>query len=229
MTAISSQTCDSTQAGLFTETFTNVYGCDSIVFEEIVLMPSWEIQVMSQTCDAQAAGTFMTLLLSSAGCDSVITETVVLLQSDTTMINALTCVQSEIGIETTHLLNMSGCDSIVILMTALNLPEICDPEVIEKNVFVPNVFSPNGDGVNDVFSIFADPAVVTKVQFLRVYNRWGAMVGTWEDFIPGDQAQSWDGSFRDKPMDPEVFVWVCQIEYYDGTTELLYGDVALVR
>jgi gliding motility-associated-like protein len=229
MTQFVSQTCDSSEAGLYSDTLINVFGCDSIVFEEVVLMSSWVVDVISQTCDPLAAGTYVTHLFTSAGCDSIITETVTLLPSDTTLVSAVTCEDSETGVASMQYANSDGCDSVVILTTTLDLPEICDPVVVKKSVFIPNVFSPNGDGINDVFTVYANPAIVTNVGLLQVFDRWGALIGEWHDFVPGDLSRGWNGSYNEKLLDPAVFVWVCHVDYYDGTSEVLYGDVSLVR
>jgi hypothetical protein len=48
-------------------------------------------------------------------------------------------------------------------------------------VFLPNTFTPNGDGLNDVFMIRGLAA--TKINYFRVFDRWGKMVvlsaGKW--------------------------------------------------
>jgi gliding motility-associated-like protein len=95
-------------------------------------------------------------------------------------------------------------------------------------VYVPNAFSPNGDGLNDVFTIYAGPQTARIKSFL-VFNRWGETVYTYKDFAPNDPAAGWDGTHRGKPMNPSVFTWFAEIEFIDGYTEVLEGDVTLVR
>jgi hypothetical protein len=52
----------------------------------------------------------------------------------------------------------------------------------------------------------------------------------WEDkdFI-ADGSRGWDGSSGDALMQPGVYVWRIEIEFQDGSTEMLAGDVTLLR
>jgi hypothetical protein len=46
---------------------------------------------------------------------------------------------------------------------------------VDRNhkVYGPNIFSPDDDGKDDVFTIFADPFTVVKIQSLQIFSRWG--------------------------------------------------------
>jgi gliding motility-associated-like protein len=98
----------------------------------------------------------------------------------------------------------------------------------DRPVYIPNAFSPNGDGVNNVFMIFAGPSV-TKVKSFLVFNRWGESVYEYYDFEPNNPVYGWNGNHRGEPMDPAVFVYFAEIEFIDGRVELYEGDVTLVR
>ncbi|MBI5916328.1 MAG: gliding motility-associated C-terminal domain-containing protein [Bacteroidetes bacterium] len=101
---------------------------------------------------------------------------------------------------------------------------------VEKNrpVYVPNVFSPNDDGINDLFTIYAGESV-SEIKSFLVFNRWGESVYEYYNFIPNDPAVGWDGTHRDKYMQPAVFTWFAEIEFIDGSVEIYQGDVTLVR
>jgi gliding motility-associated-like protein len=97
-----------------------------------------------------------------------------------------------------------------------------------RNVFIPNIFTPNDDGVNDVFKAFTG-AGVQKINFMRVFDRWGALVFQADDFIPLDFGNpGWDGYFKGKLMNPGVFVYLIEVEFVDGIVLLYRGDVTLV-
>jgi gliding motility-associated-like protein len=98
-----------------------------------------------------------------------------------------------------------------------------------KKPYIPNAFSPNGDGNNDVFTIFIDPKLILKVNFLRVYDRWGNLVFDQQDFKPNDITTGWNGAYRGKDMNSDVFAYVCEIEYKNGQKILYKGDVTLTR
>ncbi len=98
----------------------------------------------------------------------------------------------------------------------------------ESQVYVPTAFSPNDDGTNDLLRIYTGPTV-TRVKTFSVFDRWGEMVYHYEDFDPKDPALGWNGKFDGKPMNPAVFVWFAEIEFVDGSTKVLQGEVTLIR
>ncbi len=96
-------------------------------------------------------------------------------------------------------------------------------------LFVPSAFSPNGDGANDRFMIFSDPESVLQVKSFLVFSRWGETVHSFFDFKPNDPTHGWDGFYRGKPMNPDVFSWFATVEFIDGRIEIVSGDVTLIR
>jgi gliding motility-associated-like protein len=97
----------------------------------------------------------------------------------------------------------------------------------DPRYYIPNVFSPNGDDINDIFTIVANREV-RIVNNLTVYDRWGGVMWEDKDFI-ADGSHGWDGSSGDALMQPGVYVRRIEIEFQDGSTEMLAGDVTLLR
>ena len=100
--------------------------------------------------------------------------------------------------------------------------------VIERPVYIPNAFSPNGDGINDRFAIFGNQAV-RRVQTMRVYSRWGALVYEGENLPLGTNSGYWDGIFKGEEMKSQVFAYYAEIEFVDGVVRTFEGDVTLMR
>ncbi|MEY3053467.1 MAG: hypothetical protein RLY31_3252 [Bacteroidota bacterium] len=98
----------------------------------------------------------------------------------------------------------------------------------DRSVFVPNAFSPDGDGVNDIFQLYAGRDVLRIKSFL-VFDRWGETVLQLTDFAPNDPDFGWDGSYRGRPLNPAVFTWFAVVTFVDGQDQLFRGDVSLVR
>ncbi len=98
----------------------------------------------------------------------------------------------------------------------------------DRPVYVPNAFSPNGDGINDVFMIFAGKEV-TRIKSFLVFDRWGETVYQYYLFPPNDQEFSWDGRHRGERLNSAVFTWYAEIEFVDGKVILYEGDVTLMR
>ena len=103
---------------------------------------------------------------------------------------------------------------------------------VDRNVdvYIPNAFSPfNGDGVNDSFYLFAKEGVITTVQSLQIYDRWGNQLFINENFNPNESVSGWNGEFRGEKMQPGVYVYYALVEYADGSTELFKGDLTLME
>ncbi len=104
-------------------------------------------------------------------------------------------------------------------------------EVIEEeidNIFVPTVFSPNGDGINDRFIIGAGDGLTT-IHLLEIFDRWGSKIFEAKDFSPSDMAKSWDGSFRNSPVNAGVYVYKMDAVFDSGTPIHLTGDITVLR
>ncbi len=94
--------------------------------------------------------------------------------------------------------------------------------------YIPNAFSPNFDGINDHFTIFGGPHLVRILEF-HIFDRWGDPVFSYFNLPPNDLSFGWDGSYRGKPMNPAVFAYFAVLEFVDGSTEMVKGDVQLMK
>lgn len=93
-----------------------------------------------------------------------------------------------------------------------------------RQVYIPNAFSPNGDGINDRFIIYWGEGV-TLVRSLRIFDRWGNALFEQNDLDPDDPNAGWDGSFRHRPVERDVYVYAIEVQFADGSIRLFKGDV----
>jgi len=99
---------------------------------------------------------------------------------------------------------------------------------IDPKVYIPNVFSPNQDGVNDWFTVYGNKEVKAIIE-MQIFDRWGNNVFINYNFPPNVENYGWDGSFRNKDMNPAVFAYWAQVRFTDGSEGFYKGDVTLVR
>ncbi len=85
---------------------------------------------------------------------------------------------------------------------------------------VSNAFTPNGDGIND--KVFVRGYGITKMTW-RIYNRWGAVV-----YQTGDRSQGWDGTYKGSLQPKEVYNYILDVEFGDGTRFTKKGDITLL-
>ena len=223
------ETCDTVEAGMFIQIFSNAKGCDSLVIETVKFIPADTTMLSGNTCDVTKAGISRQILINHQGCDSVVIETINLLPSDTILNYTTTCFPQDTGIVVNGYTNMQGCDSLIITITSLAPEDTCIVPAITKDVFIPNIFSPNGDGINDLFMVSSNLQAVSRISFLRLFDRWGGLVLELFDVVPNDPAFGWDGTEKGKPVSQGVFLWMVNIEYTDGKMETRTGDVTVIR
>jgi len=99
----------------------------------------------------------------------------------------------------------------------------------KRYVYIPNIFSPDASDNNSIFMIFGDENQIVKIKSFQVFDRWGALVHEYYDFLPNDISSGWDGRVRGEIANPAVFVYYTEIEFIDGEVILYKGDVTLHR
>ncbi len=103
------------------------------------------------------------------------------------------------------------------------IPYSIDVEVEEKySVDVPTAFTPNGDGINDI--IYVNGWGIKSLVSFRIFNRWGNEV-----FFSEDIEQGWDGTYKGKLQAVDTYVYVVEVEKYDGTTMKKTGTITLLQ
>ncbi len=120
-----------------------------------------------------------------------------------------------------HVLNSNGCPDQYPLQLKVN------PYYI---LVVPSGFSPGGNQGgeydpnstdNDVFYPFTD--FVRDYEF-KIFNRWGELV-----FVSNQLNIGWDGYYKGKLAQQDVYIWKLNITYTDGFKVSKTGDVTLFR
>ncbi|MCH2024039.1 MAG: gliding motility-associated C-terminal domain-containing protein, partial [Saprospiraceae bacterium] len=116
-------------------------------------------------------------------------------------------------------INPNGCqlDSIVFI----------DVNKVRR-ASAATAFTPNGDGVNDFFFIQGGDKV-EDVLIFRVYDRWGNLIFEGSNLDINVDTQGWDGTSRGKIMNSGAYIWYAEVLFLDGHTEVIKGDVLLLR
>jgi len=95
------------------------------------------------------------------------------------------------------------------------------------NAFTPNINGPVGGAYSDVDfqnQVFHPVWEGVSVYILRIYNRWGEQV-----FESKDVKIGWDGYYKEKLCDPDVYVWKAVGRFTNGKSFEKIGDVTLIR
>ena len=97
-------------------------------------------------------------------------------------------------------------------------------------VYAPTAFSPNLDGQNDRFRVFGGRNVVSFTDFV-IFDRWGNRVYDFPGPVgPQDQEWGWDGRMPDGRLRQSgVYVFGVRVNFVNGTSQVVKGDLTLVR
>lgn len=129
-----------------------------------------------------------------------------------------------------HLYRKSG--KYTVCLVAYNKGGCADTvcKQVEADVLtraeLPTAFSPNGDGSNDRFYVRGGGI---EKSTLKVFNRWGQMVFESIDAPANQESYGWDGTFNGKEQEMEVYAYVLEVTYIDGSTAQRKGNVTLIR
>jgi len=96
-------------------------------------------------------------------------------------------------------------------------------------VFIPNIFKPDSPNPENQYLTIKGGNQISQIKYFRIFNRFGDRVFEAENFLPDDFMQGWDGKFRNADAAEDVYVYIVDLVYIDGTEKLIKGDFVLMR
>jgi gliding motility-associated-like protein len=95
-------------------------------------------------------------------------------------------------------------------------------------LFVPTGFSPNGDGNNDI--LYVRGIGIERVNYFRIFDRWGNLMYQVNDVDANDRSIGWDGTEPGgAQLNPGVFVYVAEVVCSNGDVLTQTGNVTLIK
>jgi len=96
-----------------------------------------------------------------------------------------------------------------------------------QKVFVPTGFTPNGDGENDYLVVHGREGI--KINSFKIFDRWGETIYEGYELTVNNIKNTWDGSFKGEPLNGGVYVWLMEVSFPDGSTEIYKGNTTLIK
>ena len=97
----------------------------------------------------------------------------------------------------------------------------------DSRIYIPNIIK-TGSAENESLTVYGGPELET-VRYLRVYDRWGELLFERLNLPKNDPSAGWKGRARDKDVMPGVYIYIAEVVLTDGTSQVLTGDVTVVR
>lgn len=205
-----------------------------------------------------AAGTYVITIARGERCDSIVTTHLsvddfsyvphdslfVIVQGEQVVLDATTAPPGNYRIRWTPPEGLSCADcpvtearpekSTVYRVTTATDLNTCPIEreysVLVRlcDVTLPNAFTPDNNQTNERFYVIAG-GCVRQIRRFTIYDRWGEVIFSKENFQAGDPASGWDGRYGGKPVNPGVFAFKVLAERNDGRLIDSSGDFVLIR
>ncbi|GIV33390.1 MAG: hypothetical protein KatS3mg031_0925 [Chitinophagales bacterium] len=181
------------EPGVYTDTFTAVGGCDSIVFTELIVHPVYTITNDVQICEGESyfaggalqteSGVYTDTFTSVNGCDSIVVTTLTVLAVSVDTVAVSICegesyfaggaLQTQSGTYSDTLIGTNGCDSVVITQLTV-LPSSIDSLSVEicegESYFAGGAFQTESGTYVDTYTSLngCDSVVVTLLTVVHL-------------------------------------------------------------
>ncbi len=188
-------------------TLTNQFGCDSLIYIDLPILPLPEVAVDTLVRIDQG----QSFEFSVEGDPSY--------QYEWSPAEALSCANCPAP--TLQVGNYPEVFELTVTDTVGCTTDYRIRPSYQCTPYIPNAFSPNGDGRNDTFAPFVVCPNATYT--LQVFDRWGNLV-----FESSESNGAWDGEFGVRPAPAGVYVYVLQLETA-FSQETFNGELNLVR
>ncbi|MFM9949241.1 MAG: hypothetical protein ACKV1O_14975 [Saprospiraceae bacterium] len=97
------------------------------------------------------------------------------------------------------------------------------------SVYYPNVLSRGSqEPANQNFTLFAREGYIQQINSLKIFDRWGGLAFQRNFFSPNLPELGWDGAVGGQPVNSGVFVFVAEVLLFDGSVEVVKGDVTVL-
>jgi gliding motility-associated-like protein len=95
--------------------------------------------------------------------------------------------------------------------------------------YLPTGFTPNNDGNNDYFYPQSAEGLVRNIKKFQIFDRWGNKMFYTQNIESNIPSLGWNGTSNGEDAPGAIYVYLIEVEFEDGSTEIFAGDVTLIR
>jgi hypothetical protein len=203
--------------GMYITELQDANGCALLDTFELIPTSELTIDLASNLTNIYIGDTIELIGVATAGTISSyfwspttdIFDTTLLITTATPLVNTLFTLTA---------INQEGClatDSVFVEVR------------FDDRVNIPNVIKQDASG-NDQLFVYAGRNVRQMTDF-RLFDRWGSQMVQLPQVSIDGSAPLWDGQWKGKSVNPGVYVYTIKVEYVNGSTEILSGDITVIR
>ncbi len=244
-----------TIAGIYKDTLSTYFGCDSIVTTNLTVNPVKQINLNSIICQGETfqvgthiytlSGHYNDTLATSFLCDSIITTNLtvvpipkVKLSNDTTLCIGKTIFLDATNQNSTYLwqdsttnptytVNQQGLYWVIVKVDS-NCIVSDTIQIYYKDCSTPDIYIPNSFTPNGdgLNDVFKIETLAEFSEFhLYIYDRWGEQL-----FESNDKTKGWDGTYKGKLVPNGVYVYLVTGIIKDTNEQIKRnGTVTVIR
>jgi gliding motility-associated-like protein len=195
--------------GSYSVTVSDASGCSTTSTFEVEVVGSLPVSVNPSSATIEQGDTVQ--LTASGG--------LIYTWSPTTNLSCVSCdtLLASPSVTTTYevtVTDANGCSGTAEVIVYVN--PICSQEI-----FVPTIFSSNSDGKNDRQCVLGN--CIATMTF-SIYNWWGELV-----FETNDQNTCWDGTYKGKKVNSDVFVFKLNAILLNGKEVNQSGNLTVLH
>ena len=219
---VSTQTFGDLEAGNYTLSAMDVFGCIGETTTTIEANNAFEVSITSNlpgNPPILPVGSSATLnLISNIDLEQM--ASIIWTPDLTSCVNC-----TEINVSPTNSTNYTVLVTDINGCTASASIEL----TVDKsyNIYTPNAFSPNDDGINDIFYVNTGNKSF-QIKEMNIMNRWGDLVFQNKNVFTNDSSAGWNGKFNGHRLNPGVYIFMAEIEIAGGEVIIEKGEVTLV-
>ncbi|MEM6380962.1 MAG: gliding motility-associated C-terminal domain-containing protein, partial [Bacteroidota bacterium] len=70
---------------------------------------------------------------------------------------------------------------------------------------------------------------VASIKSMRIVDRWGSVLYAAQNLQINNEATGWDGTLNGETVKTGVYIYVVEIQFTDGESEVFQGDLTLIQ
>lgn len=99
----------------------------------------------------------------------------------------------------------------------------------KRRIFAPNIFAPAAVHAENAVFFLSGSGGIETVEYLKVVDRDGRLWFDRRNFPVNAPSEGWQGDYQGDKAPSGIYIWIAEVRYTNGRSDVFTGDVTLVR